>query len=71
MAWLSDRHDAAMFNIPGFQLISQNDSCSAHSGLIIFLTDSYSCLIKSVHTNWKLWDGLFMEVAVKYLREKV
>ena len=35
-------HDIAMFNIPDYQLISQGHSCSTHSGLIIFLDDSYS-----------------------------
>ena len=35
--WLSDDHDVSMFNIPGYQLISQGHCCSTHSGLIIFL----------------------------------
>ena len=60
-----------MFNIPGYQLISQGHSCSAHSGLIIFLAYSVSYLIKIVHTNSKLWDGLLIKVTGESLPEKV
>ena len=70
-AWFSADHDVAMYNIPGYQLISQGHSYSAHSGLIIFLADSFSYLIEIVHTNSKLWDGLFIEVTGESLPKKV
>ena len=57
-----------LFNIPGYRLISQGHSCSTHSGLIIFLADSDSYLIKSVHRGSQLWDGLFTGES---LREKI
>ena len=60
-----------MFNIPGYQLISQGHSCSTHSGLIIFLADSYSYLIKSIHRGSQLWDALFIEVTGESLRDKI
>ena len=69
--WLSANHDVAMYDIPGYQLISQGHNCSAHSGLIIFLADSFPYLIKNVHINSKLWDGLFIEVTGESLPEKV
>ena len=69
--WLSDYHDVAMFNIPGYQLISQGHSCSNHSGLIIFLADSYSYLIKSIHRGSQLWDALFIEGTGESLRDKI
>ena len=69
--WLSDDHDVAMFNIPGYQLISHGHSCSTHSGHIIFLADSYSYLIKSIHRGSQLWDGLFIEFTGESLRDKI
>ena len=67
--WLSDDHDVAMFNIPGYRLISRCHGCSTHSGLIIFLADSY--LIKSIHRGSQLWDGLFIEVTWESLCYKI
>ena len=69
--WLSIDQDTALFNIPGYQLISQGKSCSSHYGLIILLSNEYSYLIRSSHNNSKLWDGIFIEVSGKSLREKV
>ena len=69
--WLSYDHDVAMFNIPGYQLISQGHSCITHSGLIIFLADSYSYLIKSIHRGSQLGDALFIEVTGESLRDKI
>ena len=60
-----------MFNIPGYQLITQGHSCRTHSGLIIFLADSYSYLIKSIHRGSQLWDGLFKEVTPESLSKKI
>ena len=68
---LSADQDVAVYDIPGCQLISQGHSCSAHSGLIIFLADFFSYLIKSVHINSKLWDGLFIQVTGESMPEKV
>ena len=45
--------------------------CSAHSGLAIYLSDSFSYLIKSVHDDSELWDGMFIEVSGESLCDKI
>ena len=52
--WLSTDQDASIFNIPGYQLITLGKKCSTHSGLAIYLSDSFSYLIKSVHDDSEL-----------------
>ena len=69
--WLSTEQDASIFNIPGYHLINLGKKCSAHSGLAIYLSDSFSYLIKSVHEDSELWDGLFIEVSGESFCEKI
>ena len=69
--WLSTDQDASIFNIPGYQLITLGKKCSAHSGLAIYLSDSFSYLIKSVHDDSELWDGMFIEVSGESLCDKI
>ena len=52
--WLPIDQDTALFNIPRYQLISQGKSWSSHSGLMIFLSNVYSLLIRSSHNNSQL-----------------
>ena len=40
--WLSNDQDASVFSIAGYQLIHLGKKCSSHSGLAIFLSDSFS-----------------------------
>ena len=70
-AWLSTEQGASIFNIPGYHLINLSKKCCAHFGLAIYLSDSFSYLIKSVHEDSKLWDGLFIEVSGESLCEKI
>ena len=69
--WLSTDQDASIFNIPGYQWITLGKKCSAHSGLAIYLSDSFSYLIKSVHDDSELWDGMFIEVSGESLCDKI
>ena len=69
--WLSIDQDTALFSNPGYQLISQGESCSSQSGLMLFSSGEYSNLIRSSRNNSQLWDGIFIEVIGKSLREKV
>ena len=69
--WLSNDQDASVFSIAGYQLIHLGKKCSSHSGLAIFLSDSFSYLIKSVHDDSALWDGLFIEVSGELLCDKI
>ena len=69
--WLSNGQDASVFSIPGYQLIHLGKKCRAHSGLAIILSDSLFYLIKSVHDDSALWDGLFIEVSGELLCDKI
>ena len=60
--WLSDKHETSIFNLPGYRLIHAGKSCSDCGGLMIYLSDLFSCNVKHVYNNSSLWEGLFIEV---------
>ena len=60
--WLSHDQDVSLFNIPGYHLIHRGKSCSNHSGLIIYLSDEFSYIVKDTSHGSQLWDGLFIDV---------
>ena len=60
--WLSDKHETSIFNLPGYRLIHAGKSCSDCGGLMIYLSDLFSCNVKHVYNNTSLWEGLFIEV---------
>ena len=59
------------FNVSGYQLITLGKKLSAHSSLAIYLSDSFSYLIKSVHDDSQLWDGMFVEVSGESLCDRI
>ena len=70
--WLSDKHETSIFNLPGYRLIHAGKSCSDCGGLMIYLSDLFSCNVKHVYNdNSSLWEGLFIEVQGGTLESKL
>ena len=69
--WLSDKHETSIFNLPGYRLIHAGKSCSDCGGLMIYLSNLFSCNVKHVHNSSSLWEGLFIEVQGGTLESKL
>ena len=67
----TDKHETSIFNLPGYCLIHAGKSCSDCGGLMIYLSDLFSCNVKHVYNNSSLWEGLFIEVQGGTLESKL
>ena len=63
--WLTAGCDISMYHIPGYQLISEGKSCSAHGGVAIYLHESLSFISIDFDSESDCWDGQFIEIVVE------
>ena len=62
-SWLSDLSDLSLLHVEGYQLISMAKHCSAHSGLVIYLSNKYQHEVLNIHEQSNLWDGQFIKIS--------
>ena len=60
-----------MFEIPNYNLIMLPATCSSHSGLAIYLHDSYQFSQVNFNYTKHLWEGLLMEISGNGLKKKI
>ena len=68
--WLSDDSDTSLFQIQGYNLISQGKICSEHGGLAIYISNIFNFKIIDMNIHSQIWDGLFIEIS-KFNANKV
>ena len=61
-SWLSDDSDLSPYHIDGFNIISQGRKCSAHGGLIIYLSKEFSFEELVVSGSRTGWEGQFVKI---------
>ena len=69
--WLSEKHDISLYQIPGYQLISQETKCSSHGGLAIYLSDEYTFKSLPLNIISDIWEGMFLEITGDNLKRKI
>ena len=69
--WSSENHDTSLYQIPGYELISQGTKCSNHGGLAIYLSTMYSFKSLNLDIASDLWEGLFIEITGDNLKRKI
>ena len=62
--WLTEESDLRLLQLEGYNLIHLGKSCSAHSGLVIYLNKNYQYEIMMVKNNSEVWDGLFIKISI-------
>ena len=62
--WLSEDSDLSLYQLPGYKLISVGKSCSAHSGIAIYLRDLYEFKVLDIGIFSEFWDAQFIEISV-------
>ena len=60
--WTSNDSDLSLLQLPGYQLIHQGSKCTKHSGLIIYLNESYSYKMRNLYTSSNNWEGMFIDI---------
>ena len=69
--WLPGNFDYDLFQIPGYQTISQGYICGQKGGLIIYLQDHFTYTKRDLYVHSQHWEGLFIDVHHDDLSEKV
>ena len=59
-SWLSDDSDTSLFQLDGYNLISQGKRCSTRGGLIIYLKDTIKYKLIDIEANSNIWEGQFI-----------
>ena len=62
--WLTADADLSLLQLPGYNLISQGKSCSAHGGVALYLSDKYEYQVVNMDVTSEFWDGQFVEIYV-------
>jgi len=63
--WLTADSDLSLFHIPGYHLVSEGKSCSAHGGVATYLHESFNHISVSCNSPSNSWDGQFIEIDVQ------
>ena len=70
-SWLSKQEDVSFFNIPGYNCVALDASCSSHSGLITYIHNDFQYTNLNLYTPTQLWEGLFLEIYGGGLGKKI
>ena len=61
--WLSDDSDITLYQIQGYNLISQGKICSEHGGLAIYVSTKLYFYVINMNINSQIWEGQFIEIS--------
>lgn len=60
--WLRETDNTALFDIPGYQSLHLNASCSSHGGLVVYVADNYQCKTQPLYEVSNIWEGQFVDI---------
>ena len=69
--WQSDSDDMSIYELDGYNLISQGHICSSHGGLAIYLRDSFDYKTLPIYKNSEIWEGHFIEISSNLAQTKI
>ena len=69
---LSQKEYSAMFNLPGYNLISQGKICCGHGGLFTYVRDFYKCKQrKNLYKKSDVYEALYVDIKHEHLLKKL
>mgnify|MGYP000297251403 CR=1 FL=1 len=69
--WQSATDDMSIYQINGYNLISQGYICSSHGGLAIYLRNSFNYKTLPVYKESEIWEGQFIEISSNLVQKKI
>ena len=69
--WQSNSDDMSIYQLDGYNLISQGYICSRHGGLAIYLRDSFDYKTLSIYNESEIWEGQFIEINSNLVQKKI
>ncbi len=61
-SWFSNETDLALYNIPGYHIISVGHHASQRGGLVIYLHENWNYKIIDENSNSTIWEKLIIEI---------
>ena len=61
-SWLDDDADIGIFQLEGYNCISQGKHASAHGGLMSYVDTKYNAERLDCSPNSSIWEGLFVKI---------
>ena len=59
-SWLSENADLSLLQIEGFTCYFQGKSCSAHGGLLTYVSEDFNASKININIDSTVWEGLFI-----------
>ena len=69
--WLPENFNYALYDIPGYNAISQGYICGKKGGLIIYLQEKFTYSQRNIYTPSKHWESLIIDVMHDDLLKKI
>ena len=63
--------DVSLFQLEGYNLISQGYICSTHGGLAMYLRDSFNYKTLDIYNKSDIWEGKFIEISSNLLQKNI
>ena len=61
-SWLSENADLSLLQIDGFRCYSQGKRCSAHGGLLTYISEDLHASKINMNIDPTVWEGLFIRI---------
>ena len=61
-SWLSENADLSLLQIDGFRCYSQGKRCSAHGGLLTYISEDLHAYKINMNIDPTVWEGLFIHI---------
>ena len=71
MQWLNEHDDISLFNLNGYNCISQGKTCSQRGDLVIYLNDNFNYNIIKCPEISTLWECQVIEITSNMLSRKI
>ena len=60
--WLSENADLSLLQIDGFRCYSQDKRCSAHGGLLTYISEDLQACKINLNIDPTVWEGVFIRI---------
>ena len=69
--WLDEQADSSLFELPNYNLVSRPKSCCGHGGLLTYIHQDFSFVVRDMNFVSNICEGLFIDVFNNSMDRKI
>lgn len=69
--WISDKSVVSLFQIEGYELVSQETICTSHGGLAFYINTKHKYKLLPIYNRSDIWEGFFVEITEPGLKKNL